>query len=203
MVNVEIRVTPFALDSNRYTTIIVDKHSEWLSGSNSKFFSYVIQKPIRRWMCPYRERVFVWPGFLPALVKEINEDTYCFQFSGTEEDYSFFEREIRYQAEHTIFDRLKIDVNLKENIDVVRISIDIQNLLKELYDNSTISRTQKHQLRYIRKQLHSPDFEIIANEETCISQFSMIQVRPKDTDLSDAVLNSVFPVVYIFLFGLI
>jgi len=199
MVNVEIRVTPFALDRGRYTTIIVDQHNEWLSGNNSKFFSYVIQKPIRRWMCPYRERVFVWHGFLPALMKEINEDAYSFQFSGTQEDYAFFERELRYQAEHSALERLKIDVSLKENIDMARISDDIQSILRELYDNSTISKTQKRQLRYIRKQLKPSGFGIMMNEEPCTSTFSMIQVRPEDTDLSDVVLKSVSPVVYIFL----
>lgn len=199
MVSVEIRVTPFAVERNRYTTIIVDNDYKWLSGSNSKFFSYVIKKPMRRWMCPYRERVFVWPGFLPALMKEVNEDAYSFQFSGTKEDYAFFEREIRYQEKNLAIEELKIDVSLKENMDIARISDGMKGILNELHDNSTISKTQRQQLKYVRKQLNPSGAGIMVNEEISDAQFSMLKVWPKDSGLSDMILNPVIPVVFIFL----
>lgn len=199
MVNVEIQVTPFALNGGIYTVISVDECNEWLSGRSSKFNSYVIQKPISKWMCPYRERVFAWHGFLPSFVNEIYDDKYSFWFSGTMTDYFFFEREIYYQAKHMISQPIQVDVNLKNCLDMCRISKELETILKELYYNSTISKMQKHQIRYLRRWLNSVNAEITKLDALSTLSYSVIKAQPEGVDVSDADLRPIIPEAYVFL----
>ena len=165
MITVDIAVAPFPVTNDCYTRIIVDGHPDWFSSKENRFYSYVIKKPIRTWISPYRKRIFVWPGFLPAFVKEANEASYFFRFSGLREDFDLFKEEINFQAAHLLEERVRINVNSDVILNLDRMADELQVILSGIIDNSIISRRNRRLAQCIKQRLKKKELEFELNEK--------------------------------------
>lgn len=60
---------------------------------------HVEGRPMSDWLPARRESYQRWDGFLPEIMKELNEDELEFRFIGIQEDYLTFQQTLRMQEE--------------------------------------------------------------------------------------------------------
>lgn len=163
MVNVDITVSPFPFIDGHFTQMVVDGNAQWIS-ENSRFCSYVMRKPMRKWMGAYSERIHSWKGFLSSLVNELNEYEINFRFSGTKYDYEFFSSEIQIQSSLSSETRDRIKVEFKKEIQIVSMADCLIKLLEEAYDYASVGKKIRNQLRFFRDILKNVHISIAKKE---------------------------------------
>lgn len=188
MVNLQIQVTPFAIENGRYTRLFF-KEGDWTIEKNSRLYSYICLHPIRCWMYPYQDRIFNWKGFLPNIVKELNDSSYRFEFIGTIDDYNYFKREIEHQSMWNQFCNDRFEVLYKKHIQILELSIKMKKIIQEVCDNSIIPKPELKKLNYIRKILTSGTFnaELVELQRNAdIILFNLIQKEYTKLHIGDS-----------------
>jgi len=160
MMNVDIAVAPVALSDGAFTRIAVDGEKHWFDGKNNRLHRYVICMPMTKWLLPYQERLFVWPGFLSALSREVNDRKFCFRFYGGSEAYRTFCREIALQQEQLERDQLQASFSFAGAPDAADTAEAMRELLTSMQDELLFSRDENKRANQLRRMLKEPVLQL-------------------------------------------
>ncbi|MCD8107338.1 MAG: hypothetical protein LUE20_05180 [Oscillospiraceae bacterium] len=98
---IELFIRPFAKENEVKTKLIVNNRSkkEEITSKDNRLTSLVVNQPMRKWLTPYKKKLFVWEGFLPEIIEEFNDSSLSFVFHGCKADYAIFKKTICEQQE--------------------------------------------------------------------------------------------------------
>lgn len=95
MKKIELFILPYAKENEIKTRLIVDGNK--IDSKDNRLTNLVVYQPMRRWLNPYKKKLFVWDGFLPEIVEEFNDKSIHFVFHGCKSDYIVFKSSILSQ----------------------------------------------------------------------------------------------------------
>lgn len=174
MMLIDIATAPFPLMNRAYTRIAAEGDTNWFDGKNNLLHRYVICMPMTRWLLPYQERLSVWPGFLSALFREVNERSFHFRFFGNPTAYEVFCREMRQQWEMLEREHLEIEFSYAGRPDIRKVVSQIKELLLSLQDLQILNREDNRIANQLRNQLRNHP-QITLKHEAAGSK--MLQIR--------------------------
>lgn len=137
MKNIELFIASFAKENEAKTKLTVNSKSkkEEITSKDNRLTSLVVNQPMRKWLNPYKKKLFVWEGFLPEIIEEFNDSSLSFVFHGCKADYAIFKKKIIEQQDkinrngetaHVVFEKFKEDKWNPESV----MKILIENLNK-------------------------------------------------------------------------
>lgn len=181
MMNIDIAVLPVSLREGIFTRIAVDGERHWFDGKNNRLHRYVICMPMTKWLLPYQKRLFVWPGFLSALSREVNDRNFCFRFYGGREAYRTFCREIALQQEQLERERFQANFFFAGSPDVAGTTEALRELLSSMQDDLLFSRDENKRANQLRRILKDPSPQLLdatGGPVSCIWQIG--NAEPKE-----------------------
>ena len=95
MREIKIYVYPFQRTDGRTTRLIIDGIE--IDNPDNRLHQFVVKKPVSKWLCPDRKKLFVWKGFFHELALELNASAYRITYYGTKEGYDEFSDEVERQ----------------------------------------------------------------------------------------------------------
>lgn len=156
MMNIDIAVAPVALGKGTFIRLAVDGEEHWFDGKNNRLHRYVLCMPMTKWLLPYQERLFVWPGFLSALSREVNDRNFCLRFYGGSEAYQTFCREIALQQEQLEREQLQVSFSFAGAPDAIGTAEAMRELLSSMQDELLFSRDENKRANQLRRILKEP-----------------------------------------------
>ena len=127
MKKVELYIDLYAKDNEVRTRLVVDGNK--IDSKDNRLTNLVVYQPMRKWLNPYKKKLFVWNGLLAEIIEEFNDKSIHFVFCGCKADFTIFKRSILLQ-------QAKLNRN-GENVDVDFEFTDTWNpgnTLKEMID---------------------------------------------------------------------
>ena len=118
MKKIEIYAYPFPKGDDKATGLIVDGIE--IDNPDNRLHQFVVKKPVSKWLCAYRKKLFIWRGFFYELALELNASAYHITYYGTEEGYEEFCDEAKHQLKQLEEDGrdVKIELAFKEFFNV-------------------------------------------------------------------------------------
>lgn len=95
MKKIELFIIPYAKENQVKTRLIVD--SNRIDSKDNRFTNLVVYQPMRKWLNPYKKKLFVWEGLLAEIIEEFNDKSIHFIFHGCKSDYILFKKSILVQ----------------------------------------------------------------------------------------------------------
>ena len=95
MKKVELYIVPYAEDHGIKTRLVVDGNK--IDSKDNRLTNLVVYQPMRKWLNPYKKKLFVWEGFLAEIIEEFNDTSIQFAFSGCKADFTMFRKSILLQ----------------------------------------------------------------------------------------------------------
>lgn len=95
MKKVELYIVPYAKDNEIKTRLVVDGNK--IDSKDNRLTNLVVYQPMRKWLNPYKKKLFVWDGLLAEIIDEFNEKSIHFFFSGCKADFTIFKKCILLQ----------------------------------------------------------------------------------------------------------
>ncbi len=122
MKNVELFIIPYAKDNEIKTRLIVDGNK--IDSKDNRLTNLVVYQPMRKWLNPYKKKLFVWGGILSEIIEEFNDKSIHFVFNGCKADFTLFKKSI-----------LLHQMNLNRNGGAVSVSFEF---IDKLHPQKTI-----------------------------------------------------------------
>ncbi len=122
MKKIELFIMPYARDNEVKTRLIVDENK--IYSKDNRLTNLVVYQPMRKWLTPYKKKLFVWDGLLEEVIEEFNDRSIHFIFYGLKSDFALFRKSILQQQ-----------MNLNRNggtVDVVLDTVDKWNFKEEI-----------------------------------------------------------------------
>lgn len=129
MKKVELYIVPYAKDNEVKTHLIVDGNK--IDSKDNRLTNLVVYQSMRKWLNPYKKKLFVWDGLLAEIIEEFNDKSIHFIFCGCKADFTLFKKSILLQqaklnrnggAVDVVFefeDKWNLQKMLKEMIDIL------------------------------------------------------------------------------------
>ena len=95
MKKIELFIIPYAKENEVKTRLVVDGNQ--IDSKDNRLTNLVVYQPMRKWLNPYKKKLFVWDGLLPEVIEEFNDRSIRFVFHGCKADYIFFNKNILAQ----------------------------------------------------------------------------------------------------------
>ncbi|MCD7886809.1 MAG: hypothetical protein LUG44_04225 [Clostridiales bacterium] len=95
MKKIELFIMPYAKKNEVKTQLVVD--GARISSKDNRLTNLVVYQPMRRWLNPYKKKLFVWEGLLAEAIEEFNDKSIRFLFHGCKADYLLFQKSILAQ----------------------------------------------------------------------------------------------------------
>jgi len=127
MKKIELYIVPHTKDNEVKTRLVVDGNK--IDSKDNRLTNMVVYQPMRKWLNPYKKKLFVWDGLLSEIIEEFNDKSIHFHFSGCKADFTIFKKCILLQ-------QAKMNRN-GGAVDVVFDFTDIcnpRNTIKEIID---------------------------------------------------------------------
>ncbi len=127
MKNVELYIVPYAKENEVKTRLVVDGNK--IDSKDNRLTNLVVYQPMRKWLNPYKKKLFVWDGLLAEIIEEFNDKSLHFVFHGCKADFTIFKKSILLQQ-----------INLNRNGGAVEVAFEFvdkwnpNKTLKELID---------------------------------------------------------------------
>lgn len=131
MKKIELFIIPYAKENEVKTRLIVDGNK--IDSKDNRLTNLVVYQPMRKWLNPYKKKLFVWEGLLAEVVEEFNDKTIHFVFHGCKADYILFKKSILVQQLKLNRNGGAVDVSF-ETIDKWNPKITVKEL-DELLDD--------------------------------------------------------------------
>lgn len=90
MKKVELQIVPFAGKNAAKTRLVVNGSK--IDSKDNRLTNLVVFQPMRKWLNPYRKKLFVWGGLMKEIIEELNDNEIHFVFKGCLADYTLFKR---------------------------------------------------------------------------------------------------------------
>lgn len=127
MKKIELYIVPYAKDNEIRTRLVVDGNK--IDSKDNRLTNLVVYQPMRKWLNPYKKKLFVWNGLLAEIIDEFNDKSIHFVFCGCKADFTMFKKSILQQQ-----------TRLNRNSDAVNVVFEFtdiwnpRNTLKEMID---------------------------------------------------------------------
>lgn len=95
MKKIELYIVPYAKDNEIKTRLVVDGNK--IDSKDNRLTNLVVYQPMRKWLNPYKKKLFVWDGLLAEIIEEFNDKSIHFVFSGCKADFTIFKKCILLQ----------------------------------------------------------------------------------------------------------
>lgn len=95
MKKIELFIIPCAKEHEINTRLVVDGNK--IYSKDNRLTNLVVYQPMRKWLNPYKKKLFVWEGILAEIVEEFNDHVVHFIFHGCKADYTLFRKSILLQ----------------------------------------------------------------------------------------------------------
>lgn len=95
MKKVELYIVPYVKDDEIRTHLVVDGNR--IDSKDNRLTNLVVYQPMRKWLNPYKKKLFVWNGLLAEIIEEFNDKSIQFVFCGCKADFTIFKRSILLQ----------------------------------------------------------------------------------------------------------
>ena len=90
MKKVELYIIPYAKDNEMKTRLVVDGNK--IDSKDNRLTNLVVYQPMRKWLNPYKKKLFVWDGLLAEIIEEFNDKSIHFVFCGCKADFTIFKK---------------------------------------------------------------------------------------------------------------
>ena len=90
MKKVELYIVPYAKDNEIKTHLVVD--GSRIVSKDNRLTNLVVYQPMRKWLNPYKKKLFVWDGLLAEIIEELNDPSIRFDFFGCHADFTMFRK---------------------------------------------------------------------------------------------------------------
>lgn len=127
MKKVELHIVPYAKDGEIKTRLVVDGNK--IDSKDNRLTNLVVYQPMRKWLNPYKKKLFVWDGLLAEIIEEFNDKSISFIFCGCKADFTVFKKSILLQQ-----------TKLNRNGSAVEVAFEFtdtwnpRNIIKEMID---------------------------------------------------------------------
>ena len=127
MKKIELYIVPHTKDNEVKTSLVVDGNK--IDSKDNRLTNLVVYQPMRKWLNPYKKKLFVWDGLLAEIIEEFNDKSIHFLFSGCKADFTIFKKCILLQQ-----------AKLNRNGGAVHVAFDFidtcnpRNMIKETID---------------------------------------------------------------------
>ena len=95
MKRIELELLPLAKEGESKTRLVVD--GSLIASRDNRLTDLVVCQPMRKWLNPYKKKLFVWAGLLPEILEEFNDTAVQFTFCGCKADFTVFQKSILLQ----------------------------------------------------------------------------------------------------------
>ena len=95
MKKIELFIIPYPKENEVKTRLIVDGNK--INSKDNRLTNLVVYQPMRKWLNPYKKKLFIWEGLLAEVVEEFNDKAIHFIFHGCKADYTLFKKSILVQ----------------------------------------------------------------------------------------------------------
>lgn len=95
MKKIELYIVPYAKDNEVKTRLVVDGNK--IDSKDNRLTNLVVYQPMRKWLNPYKKKLFVWDGLLAEIIEEFNDKSIHFVFCGCKADFTIFKKSILLQ----------------------------------------------------------------------------------------------------------
>lgn len=95
MKKIELFIIPFAKENEVKTRLVVDGNN--IDSKDNRLTNLVVYQPMRKWLNPYKKKLFVWDGLLAEIIEEFNDRSLRFVFHGCKADYVLFKKSVLVQ----------------------------------------------------------------------------------------------------------
>ena len=95
MKKMELYIVPHTKDNEVKTRLVVDGNK--IDSKDNRLTNLVVYQPMRKWLNPYKKKLFVWDGLLSEIIEEFNDKSIHFHFSGCKADFTIFKKCILLQ----------------------------------------------------------------------------------------------------------
>ncbi|MGN0599423.1 MAG: hypothetical protein ACI4JK_05955 [Oscillospiraceae bacterium] len=95
MKKIELYIVPHTKDNEVKTRLVVDGNK--IDSKDNRLTNLVVYQPMRKWLNPYKKKLFVWDGLLSEIIEEFNDKSIHFLFSGCKADFTIFKKCILLQ----------------------------------------------------------------------------------------------------------
>lgn len=95
MKKIELYIVPHTKDNEVKTRLVVDGNK--IDSKDNRLTNLVVYQPMRKWLNPYKKKLFVWDGLLSEIIEEFNDKSIHFVFCGCKADFTIFKKSIILQ----------------------------------------------------------------------------------------------------------
>lgn len=95
MKNIELTIIPYAKENEMKTCLVVDGNN--ICSKDNRLTNLVVYQPMRKWLTPYKKKLFMWEGLLEEVIEEFNDKSIHFIFYGFMPDFTLFRKSILQQ----------------------------------------------------------------------------------------------------------